>query len=192
MVRSSASAYVPPAIAYAFVDAQYLRKEFRNARLRDNIDPWKIVAKVHQRLGRRVVQAVRLFFYDAIDEDDSAEEAHQEEAQQRDYFRRVEALDDTMVIVGQVRRGAASKSREQKGVDVQLAIDALLMASRGDIEAVILVTGDADFTPLAEAIRRLGPHVIVAAYPKSLASSLKAAADRFSDISPVDQSILLD
>ena len=133
--RSSASSYVPPAIAYAFVDAQYVRAEFRSAGLPDTVDPWKIVARVRQSLGRRVVQPVRLFYYDAIDEGDPAEAA-----QQRDYLQRVEALDDTMVAVGQVRRGA-SKSREQKGVDVQLAIDALLMASRGDIEAVILVTG---------------------------------------------------
>lgn len=185
MVIGSPVTYVPPAIAYAFVDAQYLRTEFKNAGLSDEIDPWSIVAKVQQSVGRRRVQAVRLFFYDAIDEDDA-----EEEAQQRDYLRRVEALNDTMVVVGEVRRGA-SKNREQKGVDVQLAIDALLMASRGDIEAVILVTGDADFAPLAEAVRRIGPHVIVAAYPKSLAKSLGAAADRFSDIGPVSEEFLL-
>ena len=55
-----------------------------------------------------------------------------------------------------------------------------------------MVTGDADFAPLADAIRRIGPHVIVAAYPKSLASSLKAAADRFEDIGPVGGDVLLD
>ena len=179
------------------MDAQYVRTEFRNAGLPDTVDPWKIVARVRQSVGRRAVQPVRLFFYDAIDEGGPTEEGQQEETQQRDYLRRVEALNDTIVIVGQVRRRTSKnkeqkENKEQKGVDVQLAIDALLMASRGDIEAVILVTGDADFAPLADAIRRIGPHVIVAAYPKSLASSLKAAADTFEDIGPVGGDVLLD
>ena len=54
-----------------------------------------------------------------------------------------------------------------------------------------MVTGDADFAPLAEAVRHIGPHVIVAAYRNSVAASLRAAADRFSDIGPVDSDVLL-
>jgi uncharacterized protein (TIGR00288 family) len=82
---------------------------------------------------------------------------------------------DTHVILGEVRR---SRRREQKGVDVQMAVDALKAAASGTVDAIILVAGDADFAPLARAIREFGPHVFVVAFPENLSPSLAREADR--------------
>lgn len=81
-----------------------------------------------------------------------------------------------------VRTGEAHHRRrrgnEQKMVDVQLAVDALLMASRGLFSACTLLTGDLDFKPLVTALVEMGVDVQLL-YPKDETSDdLKAAADR--------------
>jgi uncharacterized LabA/DUF88 family protein len=114
----------------------------------------------------------RIFYYDAVDES-RPEEAERQER----YFARLRRLPDVHVVLGDVRRRVKGP-REQKGVDVQLAVDALEVASSGRVDAIALVTGDADFVPLAGAVRRAGPHVIVMAFPSSLSDRLEAEADR--------------
>ena len=85
-------------------------------------------------------------------------------------------MPDTHVVEGQVRQG--KRRPEQKGVDVQLAVDALQAANRGVVGAIALVSGDADFIPLVKAVRDVGPHVIVIAFKESLSPDLRTAADR--------------
>jgi uncharacterized LabA/DUF88 family protein len=46
---------------------------------------------------------------------------------------------------------------EEKGIDVQFAIDAMLMAVRQEYEVAILATADADLTPVAEGLVALKP-----------------------------------
>ncbi len=54
---------------------------------------------------------------------------------------------------------------QEKGIDVQFAIDAMLMATRGDYETAILATADTDLLPVAEGLIALrdsgGPAVEV-------------------------------
>ena len=42
----------------------------------------------------------------------------------------------------------------------------------------MLLTGDADFVPVVEATRDLGPHVLVVGFRTSMAAALCEAADR--------------
>ena len=85
--------------------------------------------------------------------------------------------EDPHVITGYVRRGHKGR-REQKGVDVRLAVDDLDAAAAQRVKAIGRLAGDADFAPLATAIGRAGPHVIVLAFPGPLSSELRGAADR--------------
>jgi uncharacterized LabA/DUF88 family protein len=160
---------------YAYIDGQYVREELRNAGMPDEFDPRKPAdfARRKQYTEMRVT-VTRVFYYDALDE--GAERAEQD--RQSAYFDRLRRLPDTHVILGQVRRSSSARRREQKGVDVQLAVDALRAATSGVVKGIVLVTGDADFVPLVKGIREAGPHVFVFAFARSLSSELELEADR--------------
>lgn len=174
---------MPQKDCYAFVDGQYVRCELLRGGQPEEFDPRKPAVFVrNHRIAGEQVSATRVFYYDAVDRE--AEQAEQE--RQSAYFSTLQKLPDTHVILGEVRRG--TRTREQKGVDVQLAVDALRAATSGVVKAIALVTGDADFAPLARAIRDAGPHVIVIAFRSSLAESLAKEADRLQifDSVPMD------
>ena len=66
--------------------------------------------------------------------------------------------------------------------DVGLAVDAIKMSPK--LDAVILVSGDGDFIPLAEYLKiHSGIQVEVVSFGKSTSSKLREAADDFLDLS---------
>lgn len=65
--------------------------------------------------------------------------------------------------------------------DVGIAVDAITLADR--LDAIVLVTGDGDFIPLVEFLRRnKGSKVEVAAFRRSSSGKLVEAADDFLDL----------
>ena len=50
----------------------------------------------------------------------------------------------------------------EKGADVALAIDAMQVGMEGKVDLAVLVTGDADFVPLARALMKQGIRVMAA------------------------------
>jgi uncharacterized LabA/DUF88 family protein len=156
---------------YAYVDAGHVRASLVRAGHSPEFDP------------RAVIKAgvpwepERVFFYDALDDSDPVKLAQQES-----YLDRIERLHNTHLATGIVR--GRKGNRRQKGVDVALAVDALTAAHAHAVEMIVLVTGDADFTPLVDAIRRTGPHVMVMAFEGSYAEELRVAADQFRPLRP--------
>ena len=73
--------------------------------------------------------------------------------------------------------------------DVGLAIDAIRIAPALDV--VIIVSGDGDFSPLVEYLKNHGLQVEVAGFRKTTATKLAEAADAFTDLSEVADSILI-
>lgn len=71
------------------------------------------------------------------------------------------------------------KGARSKGVDITLTKDALMHAFFGHYDACVLCSGDGDFVPLVNEIKRLGKMVIVTAFPSGLSPKLKLAADKF-------------
>jgi uncharacterized LabA/DUF88 family protein len=74
-----------------------------------------------------------------------------------------------------------------KGVDISLARDFLLHGFQGNYDVAILVTGDGDFTPLVEEVKRFGRSVCLA-FPgkidsQGLSPDLVLACDDFIDLS---------
>jgi len=55
-----------------------------------------------------------------------------------------------------------SASEQEKGVDVALAVDALQVGVKNQIDIAVLVTGDGDFVPLVRALNKNGIRVLVA------------------------------
>lgn len=62
----------------------------------------------------------------------------------------------------EVREGRLQKIDgrfQQKGVDIQLAVDMLQLALTKGIEKALLVTGDSDFVPVVNAVKASGVNV---------------------------------
>ncbi|NOZ59347.1 MAG: NYN domain-containing protein [Euryarchaeota archaeon] len=74
--------------------------------------------------------------------------------------------------------------------DIGIAMDAIELAPKLDV--VVLVSGDGDFTPLVEHLRRaLGCRVEVMAFGRSCSAALKQAADEFIDLDRTPERFLL-
>ena len=76
------------------------------------------------------------------------------------------------------------KQREKaKGVDIALTKDLMFNAFRGNYDVAVLITGDGDFVPVIEEVRRLGKVVYLAFFETiGLSKSLKLACDSFTDM----------
>ena len=61
--------------------------------------------------------------------------------------------------------------------DVEMTADILL--DRGDLDCVILFSGDSDFADLAARLRNLGKSLVVFASPKTLSWELKLACQEY-------------
>ena len=70
--------------------------------------------------------------------------------------------------------------------DMELALDILDAAPNLDV--VVLVSGDGDFTSLVKRVKRIGPRIEVIAFPRNTAKSLLEAADRFQ---PLDRKFMI-
>ncbi len=68
---------------------------------------------------------------------------------------------------------------QSKGVDIKLTTDMLAHAFRGNYDVAVLITGDGDFVPVVEEVKRLGKNVIVASFNNGLNPGLQLAADAF-------------
>jgi uncharacterized LabA/DUF88 family protein len=127
------------------------------------------------------VAADRAYFYDAIEyaqkdgEDDTLFKARVALAEQRHQY--IDSLPKCHVREGHVRRGG-TKPREQKAVDVMLAVDAMEHAGRGNLAIATLLTGDLDFEPLVSALVRMGVDTRVVYVRQHAAPELLNAADQ--------------
>jgi uncharacterized LabA/DUF88 family protein len=79
----------------------------------------------------------------------------------------------------------AEENRYKANVDVMMAIDAMELSMEMRPDIVVLVTGDADFAPLAFQLRRRGIRVEVAATAQTLGSGLKGSANAVIDLMPL-------
>jgi uncharacterized LabA/DUF88 family protein len=70
--------------------------------------------------------------------------------------------------------------------DMELALDVLDAADNLDV--VVLVSGDGDFTSLVKRVKAIGPRVEVIAFPRHTAKALVEAADEFK---PLDRKFMI-
>lgn len=75
-----------------------------------------------------------------------------------------------------------AKSKKTKIVDISICIDALRHSYHGHVDAILLLSGDADYLPLVKEIMRNGTQVWVAALSDGLSPKIPSAADRFIDL----------
>jgi uncharacterized LabA/DUF88 family protein len=159
---------------YVFIDGEYLCERHRVA-MQDffGVDGELELSPIMQQ-----ARADRVFFYDAIDYAQRADEsvdAHQERVRLREqFFSYVRSLNGFHVRPGSVRQG---KRREQKEIDVLLAVDMLTQGFTGEMKKAVLIAGDLDFRPAVEELVRHGIFVDVWFDSRSCAEELAGAAD---------------
>jgi uncharacterized LabA/DUF88 family protein len=162
-------------VSYLFVDGECLNCTLHKIGGRYFGTAMPLLDWRRVRVGHR-----KIFYYDAIPvqkqgEDDNTYSTRV--APKRLELAGIERQPGFHVPTGEARY-RQRRGNEQKMVDVQLAVDALLMASRGLFSACTLLTGDLDFKPLITALVEMGVDVQLL-YPKDETNDyLKAAADR--------------
>lgn len=82
---------------------------------------------------------------------------------------------------------AKGRGKKAKGVDIQLTTDLLVQAFLDNYDVAVVVTGDADFIPVIEEVKRLGKQVIVAFFADTprLNPKLRAQSDTFLDLTGI-------
>src|SRR5262245_58657041 len=123
--------------------------------------------------------ATRAFLYDCVDDIPNAGENDADYRarvqRQKDRLDEIDKVEGLHVRLGHLRRG--KRGREQKEVDVQLAVEMLTNSFYKNMGQAVLIAGDRDFKPLVESVVRLGTKVKVAYDPHTIAKELAKAAD---------------
>lgn len=163
---------------YVFIDVAYLERVHREAMRAffgedGELDIFPI--------GRQA-EASRVYFYDSIDYAQSANES------EPDWKARVERVEKSLerirllpgffVRTGTVPGRDRGKRREQKEIDVMLAVDMAKHALKGNIKKAVVIAGDLDLRPAVEALVEEGVIVEIWYHSSSFAQGLPGAADR--------------
>lgn len=74
----------------------------------------------------------------------------------------------------------------EKGVDMRVGVDMVAGAAKGLYDTAVLVSGDGDLAEAIAAVKDLGKHVELAAFPKNRAYALVQAADVSKELTVAD------
>jgi len=67
----------------------------------------------------------------------------------------------------------------EKGVDVALVTEMLLLTFNDGFDTIILVSGDADYADALKAVSQMGKRVEIASFAQNTAPELRLVADRY-------------
>jgi len=78
-----------------------------------------------------------------------------------------------------LRYSANKQKKWEKGIDILIATDMLIGAYLNGYDTVMLVSGDGDFAPVLDEIKKMGKRVENAFFPKDRADALVGSCDVF-------------
>lgn len=123
--------------------------------------------------------ATKLFYYDAVPVRDYGETEDDHKARIKPIMTVFEAarrVDGVHVFEGDARH-RRKRGLEQKKVDVALAVDVLTHTFQRNMHKMTLITGDADFQPLLNALVQFGMFTTLCYPPDQTNDELLHAAD---------------
>ena len=124
----------------------------------------------HKLCGER--RLFRVYYYNVLQDPGQRPEGSREQQDFLDSLRKVPYLE--------VRLGGTKMSQGipiEKGIDIMLATDLILLACRGLYDVAVLVSGDADFAYALQATKNIGKHVEVAYFESNVSKDLLEVAD---------------
>jgi len=74
----------------------------------------------------------------------------------------------------------AEQGEKNKSVDVNICVDVLRHCYNGDVDSIVLVSGDGDYLPLIREVMRRGTQVYVSAFSKGMNPELLRTVDGFA------------
>ena len=159
---------------YLFIDGGYLRE-------RINQFAKEFFGKEHygwncQRISEPYFKA---FYYDCAPDDKTGHRAKE----YRECIAETKLLPGVHVAEGVLTNGS---KRQQKQVDVKLAVDMLSHTLNRNMDSVTLLAGDQDFVPAIEALVRAGMYVSLLYVQTSISPNLRDAADEGNAIDFID------
>jgi uncharacterized LabA/DUF88 family protein len=169
-----------PNAEYVYIDGAYLRSRLEHYSKR-------YCGGIPLRLDFHSFfqQFEKKYYYDCLPlktDNESDDVFKSRSAEVQALFEELQRLPGFHVYQGKVA-GEGGRAR-QKGVDVQLATHMLTHAFRGITRRATLVAGDADFTPLAEAVGAEGRYVTLWSHPKNTARDLIHSVDIYQPFEP--------
>ena len=127
---------------------------------------------------------VRAFYYDGIYPEYKALEKEEYKQKRENLLNFVKIFRGRKVIPRLLDLKFRGNRAIQKGVDVQIAIDMLMMAFQNVYDVAILVSADSDFAGVIRAVQSLGKLVEVAYFGnEGLSGELMDVADKLIDLS---------
>lgn len=165
---------------YLFIDAGYARAAIRSLLERVDIEVPEKYSWARLGAPPQTANLInRTFYYDAPPARKPNEDEEAYDLRHAAYFQEVAELnrvDSFFCRTGYIR-GHGKRAR-QKAVDIQIAVDMMNHAVRGNLTEAVLLSGDLDFEPLVSSLVSLGIRVTVWAESSSVSEDLLAAADR--------------
>ena len=96
--------------------------------------------------------------------------------EQKKFLKKLEKIDNLEVKLGIWKE--QNGSIVEKGVDVLLATDLALNSVKNKYDTAIIVSGDGDFFPAIEAVKKEGKVVEVAAFESNISKEASDSADK--------------
>ncbi len=163
---------IVPEKVMVFIDAMNLYESLgrKELNINTNIDFYKFACKLADCPNRRLI---RVHVYTGIY--DQTREPEKYAAQMR-FFSRVQR----MPFVTLKTRPLLFRSGGylQKGVDTLIATDMVSMAFLNHYDLSILVSGDGDLAPAADAVKAAGKQIIAAMFNRSRSNAVAISADQ--------------
>ena len=76
----------------------------------------------------------------------------------------------------------------QKGVDMRIGLDIASLTLKGQVQIIVLVTGDSDFVPAMKFARREGAHLFLVALGHSIVPEMQEHSDLMLTLERWEQS----
>lgn len=158
-----------------YIDGSNLFHSLRNVAGRVDLDFAKFAAAL---AGDR--RLVRTYYYSA--QLDQSKEPESYRGQQKLFaaLRNTEYLE--LRLGRLVYRNWPQVSAYEKGVDIKIATDMLVHASRRLYDVAVLVSADTDFTEALQAIKEFGLHAEVALFDRRGSQQLRHVSDRVIEV----------
>jgi uncharacterized LabA/DUF88 family protein len=166
-------------ITYIFIDGAYLRTTYRETVRKLFGDQFEIDFSAI----KNSTVARRAFYYDCIDyakkDTETAADCDARVRKQEEYLDTIDALEGFHVRRGHLAHG---RMKQQKEVDVLLAVDMMNHAFSRNMTKAVLISGDRDFRPVVQSVTAAGTYVQVMYRKETGSRDLGKAADLVSDL----------
>ena len=135
---------------YMFIDGASLQAQIDSTRRIFELSEDKDI-----EYSELISSANRAFYYDSYPSrkpSQSDEDYDAEFKKSEDLFKKISATTNMHLKTGLSRYDKRKRGREQKAVDIILALDMYRHAIQGSMDSAIILTNDLDFAPVLEAL----------------------------------------